>query len=119
MVMTINCTNCGKEGCSPENMLVDGDNSKYYYAFPQIHITRYEKRCKSCGHTGQDEISYHFCSLNCLREWLNKNKDGLPCQYCEGTGDTNARFRDMLVPSNLEKKSKCDYCDNGLIKKVG
>ena len=116
MVIAINCAHCGKEGCSPSEF---DSGKEYWFAFPQIHITRYKKCCEACNHREQEELSYHFCSLNCLREWLNKNKDGLPCQYCEGTGDTNERFRvHGLEPTNPEKQ-KCEYCDNGLIKKVG
>ncbi len=65
------CENCGKESILPIVLTFD-----YYF-----------NKCPKCLRTDIVGLSYNFCSLKCLYEWITQNdivEKGFECPICKG-----------------------------------
>lgn len=70
MLIKITCNNCGNDGPMPASI-------KYDYRVDT---------CGACHHRDAKTYAYHFCSLACMVQYIDKYRDGLPCQSCSATG---------------------------------
>lgn len=70
MIQVVHCSNCAIDGPMPASI-------KYDYRVDT---------CGTCWHRDAKSYAYHFCSLNCMVEFADKFRDGLPCQSCHSTG---------------------------------
>jgi RecJ-like exonuclease len=70
VIRVVHCFSCGNDGPMPASI-------KYDYRVDT---------CGMCHHQDAKTYAYHFCSLKCMVEYVDKFRDGLPCQSCHSTG---------------------------------
>lgn len=78
MLRVVCCDNCG----SIEHNKV---SVKYYHLMSS---------CDKCGRFEIREFTTHFCSVNCMMDWMDRHnvrEKGLPCTACvNGTYETQS-----------------------------
>jgi len=89
MLSTVHCANCNKES------FISCEDGKGL--FISLNIQRYYDMCKACHNIKDIKYSQHFCSVQCLKDWISSSLD----KYVEDEVMWGRMYREN---PHLEKK---------------